>query len=81
MYYNESLTQTKSTISFTSQGIRIGSTKLQTKEVLTYLVVTSQPNDDQSAQAQGLIKKAEKKANNYHQYTYRNTTVIYIHNA
>ena len=53
------LKENKSTISFTSQGIRIYSTRLQTKEALTYLGVTYQPNDDQSAQSQVLIKKAE----------------------
>ena len=46
------LKENKSTISFTSQGIRIESIRLQTKESLTYLGVTSQSNDDQSSQAQ-----------------------------
>ena len=45
------LKESKSISSFTSQGIRIDSTRLQTKEVLTYLDVTSQSNVDQSAQA------------------------------
>ena len=72
------LKESKSIISFTSQGIRIDSTRLQTKEVLTYLGVTSKPNGDQSAQAQVLIKKAEQidqqlssiQLSQYYAYTY-----------
>ena len=77
------LKESKSTISFSSQGIRIDSTRLQTKEALTYLGVTSQPNGDQSAQAQVLIKKAEQigqqlssiHLSQYYAHTYSQCTI------
>ena len=39
--------ENKSTITFTSQGIKIASTRLQTKETIKYLDDNFQPNDDQ----------------------------------
>ena len=52
--------ENKWTIKFTFHDIRIESKRLQTKESLMYICVTFQPNNDQSAQSQVLIKKIKK---------------------